>query len=187
MGNVNKYFQNFSDKIIVLDRHVPRLNLKEIESSNKSWLIKEILKVIRTKNLHSKEIYHLEFKRYKSVINKLTRINKSKHYKTFFSRHKTNSKQAWEAVRFLINVKSKLNKQITSLNLNNQIATNPKTISEACNKFFSTIAKAVDDKIIPTNKAHKDYLNSSIVNSFFVNPINDEEVESLIKEMNTYK
>ena len=90
-------------------------------------------------------------------------------------------------VRSLINVKTKSNKQITSLNINNQIETKPKTISETFNKFFSTIAKDIDNKIIPTNKTHKDYLNASIVNSFFLTPINDEEVESLIKEMNTSK
>ena len=51
-----------------------------MKSSNKPCLIKGILKsvnqnnaiyrkFIRVKNLHSKEIYHLEFKRYKSMIN----------------------------------------------------------------------------------------------------------------------
>ena len=121
------------------------------------------------------------------MINRLTRINKSKYYKTFFSEHKTNSKQTWEAVRSIINVKTKSNKQITSLNINNQIETNPKTISDAFNKFFSTIAKDIDNKIIPTNKTHKDYLNVSIVNSFFLTPVNHKELESLIKEMNTSK
>ena len=73
------------------------------------------------------------------MINRLTRINKSKYYKTSFSEHKTNSKETWEAARSLINVKTKSNKQITSLNINNKIKTNPKTISDAFNKFFSTI------------------------------------------------
>ena len=45
-----------------------------------------------------------------------------------FSEHKTNPEQTWEAVRSLINVKTKSNKQITSLNISNQIETNPKTI-----------------------------------------------------------
>ena len=85
------------------------------------------------------------------MINRLTRINKSKYYKTFFSEHKTNSKQTWEAVRSLINVKTKSNKQITSLNINNYIETNPKTISDAFNKFFSATAKDIGNKIIPTN------------------------------------
>ena len=57
-------------------------------------------------------------------------------------------------MRSLINVKTKLNKQITSQNISNQIETNPKTISDAFNKFFSTIAKDIDSKIIPTNKTH---------------------------------
>ena len=39
------------------------------------------------------------------MINTLTRINKSKYCKTFFSEHKTNSMRTWEAVRSLINVK----------------------------------------------------------------------------------
>ena len=106
------------------------------------------------------------------MINRLTRINKSKYYKTFFSEHKTNSKQNWKPVKSLINVKNKSNKQITSLNLNNQIKT-PKQYQ----KFFSTIAKDIDNKVILTTKTHKDYLNASIVNSFFLTPINDEEVE----------
>ena len=62
------------------------------------------------------------------MINRLTRSNKLRFYKTFFTERKTNSKQTWEAVRSLTNVKTKLNKQITSLNINNQIETKPKTI-----------------------------------------------------------
>ena len=88
------------------------------------------------------------------MINRLTRINKSKYYKTFFHEHKINSKWTWKALRSLINVKIISNKQITSLNINDQIETNPKTISEAFNKFFSTIAKDTDNKIVYTNKTH---------------------------------
>ena len=99
---------------------ITKLSLKEMKSSNKPWLNKGILtlinkkkaiyrKFIRAKNLHSKEIYHLEFKRYKSMINRLTRINKPKYYKTFFCE---NSKRTWQDARSLINAKIKSNKQI---------------------------------------------------------------------------
>ena len=81
-------------------------------------------------------------------------------------------------MRSLINVKIKPNKQIRSPNINNQIETEPDTISEAFNKFFSTFAKDVDNKIIPTNKN---------LNSLFLTPINDKGVELLIKEMSTPK
>ena len=70
-------------------------------------------------------------------------------------------------MRSLINIKTETNKQITSLNRNKQIEGNPKKISDSFNKFFSIIAKDIDNKIIPINKTHKDYLNVSTVNSFF--------------------
>ena len=46
-------------------------------------------------------------------------------------------------------------------------------MSEAFNKFFCTIAKDIDNKIILTNKTHKYHLNASVV-TFFLTPINDE-------------
>ena len=66
-------------------------------------------------------------------------------------------------MRSLINVKTKSNKQMTSLNKNNQIESNSKTISNAFNELSSQLLD-IDNKFIPTNKNHKDYLNVSIVN-----------------------
>ena len=60
-------------------------------------------------------------------------------------------------------------------------------IIEVFNKFLSTIAKDIDNKNIPTNKTHEHYSNTSLVNSFFLTPTNDDEVELLIKEINTSK
>ena len=88
------------------------------------------------------------------MINRLTRINKSKYCKTFFSEHKTNSEQTWEAVRSLINVKINSNKRITSLNINNQTETNPKTI-EAFNIFFPQLLKILVTKLFPLTKLIK--------------------------------
>ena len=86
------------------------------------------------------------------MINRLTRSNKLKLYKTFFTERKTNSKQTWEAVRSLINVKTKLNKQITSLNINNQIETKPKTILEVLTSFPTQLLKMLITKLFPLTK-----------------------------------
>ena len=90
-------------------------------------------------------------------------------------------------MRSVINVKIKSSEQITSLNIKKQTETNPKTISDAFNKFFSIIAKDIDNKFIPTKKTHKYSLNVSIAKLFFPASINHEELESLIKEMSTSK
>ena len=67
-GNIDKSFQNFSNKITgILYKHAPifKLSLEEMKSSNKPWFTKAILRsinqknaiyrnCIRVKNLHSK-------------------------------------------------------------------------------------------------------------------------------------
>ena len=58
-GNVNKSFQNFSNKITdILDKHVPitKLSPKEMKSSNKPWLTKGILKSINKKMLFTENL-----------------------------------------------------------------------------------------------------------------------------------
>ena len=74
-------------------------------------------------------------------------------------------------MRSLINAKTKSNKQITSLNINNQIETNPENKIRTFQQiFFPTFAKDIDNKIISTNKIYKGYLNASVINSFFLTP-----------------
>ena len=52
-------------------------------------------------------------------------------------------------MRYLVNVKIKSN-YISKTN--NQIETNPKTISKTFNNFFFTIAKDIDNQILPLTK-----------------------------------
>ena len=101
---------------------------------------------------------------FKSMITRLTRINKWKYFKNLFSEYKTNSKQTWKSVGSLINIKMIPNKRITFLNISSQTDTNLKTISEAVNELSPQVLKILINKIIPTSKAYKDYLKMSVLN-----------------------
>ena len=50
-----------------------------------------------------------------------------------------------------------------------------------------TITENIDKNIIHTNANYKDYLENSVTNSFFLKPTNEEEVNSIIKQMKTNK
>ena len=58
---------------------------------------------------------------------------------------------------------------------------------ETFNNFFVTIACDIDSKTIHTNTSYKDYLQGSVLNSFFLKPASEEEVISVINEMKTNK
>ena len=81
----------------------------------------------------------------------------------------------------------KLKKQIKSIKINEKVESSPKILADLFSNFFVSIAENVDKKIIHTNANCKDYPENSVNNSFFLKPTNEEEVNSIIKQMQTNK
>ena len=81
----------------------------------------------------------------------------------------------------------KKNKQIKSIKINDKVESSPKILADSFNKFFMTIAENIDKNIIHTNANDKDYLEKFRTNSFFLKPANEEEVNSIIKQMKKNK
>ena len=77
-------------------------------------------------------------------------------------------------------------KQIKSIKINHKVESSPKILDDSFNNFFVTIAENID-KNIHTNANYKDSLENSVTNSFFLKPTNEEEVNSIIKQMKTNK
>ena len=60
-------------------------------------------------------------------------------------------------------------------------------MADSFNNFFVTIAENIDKNIIHKNANYKDYLENSVINSFFLKPNKEEEVSSIIKQIKTNK
>ena len=73
------------------------------------------------------------------------------------------------------------------LDLNNKTESNSNIIAETFNNLFVTIASDIDSKIIHTNTSYKEYLQGSVLNSFFLKPATKNEVISVINEMKINK
>ena len=130
------------------------------------YITKNIIyhKFIRSKETTSKEAFLQKFKYYKSLINKLTRINETNFYKSFFEEHKNDSKKTSDGIRSIINVKENSKKQIKSIKINDKVESSPKILADSFNNFFVTIAENIDKNIIHTNANYKDYLQNSVTN-----------------------
>ena len=98
----------------------------------------------------------------------------------YFEEQKNNSKKNWDGIRSIIirldlySHRTNSHKQIKSININNKTESNPKIMTETFNNFFVKIARDKDSKIIHTNTNYKDYLQDSVLNSFFLNPATDK-------------
>ena len=78
-------------------------------------------------------------------------------------------------------------KQIKSIKINDKVETSSRILADPFNNFLVSIAENIDKKIIHTNANYRDYLENSVTNSFSLKPKNEEEVNSIIKQMKTNK
>ena len=77
--------------------------------------------------------------------------------------------------------------QIKSIKINDKVETSSRILADPFNNFLVSIAENIDKKIIHTNANYRDYLENSVTNSFSLKPKNEEEVNSIIKQMKTNK
>ena len=79
------------------------------------------------------------------------------------------------------------NQHKTNLNIDNEIITDDKVISNHFNKFFSSIAGKLVKKIPNATKTFDSYLNKQSEKSFLLSPISPEDIETLISTLKVYK
>ena len=90
-------------------------------------------------------------------------------------------------IKSIININKKEKKDINCLKVDDQQATDPFLISNYFNKFFTTIAKKIESKIVQTDKKYSDFLDNPLEKTFFLTPTELIEVQSLTKTLNLKK
>ena len=95
--------------------------------------------------------------------------------------------KTWDGIKCIININKKEKKDINCLKVDDQQATDPFVISNYFNKFFTTIAKKIESKIVQTDKKYSDFLDNPLEKTFFLTPTEPNEVQSLIKTLNLKK
>ena len=131
--------------------------LKSIEKKNRIYR-----KCIRTKNATKKEELHNLFKSYRNSLNKLARLSKANHYKTFFEDNKNKLNKVWTGIKEIININKENTQQIRNINNNGKLITEKKQIANTFNHFFCNIPKQIEKGIIPTQKTYDDFLRNHL-------------------------
>ena len=79
----------------------------------------------------------------------------------------------------------KTEEQIKSTKINDKVESIPKILADSFNDFFVTVAENIDKNII--HASAKGFPGNSVTNSFFLKLTNEEEVNSIIKQIKTKK
>jgi len=200
-GDADASFTNFVHIVEgLLDVHVPivKLTRKQARTLNKPWITPGILKSIQVRNIllrnfiksndpDTRNRLHNQYRSYRNLIVKLIRQSKTTFYSEYFQLHLNNSRKIWQGIREIISINSSSNKPPISLLINNSLTSDPCTVANSFNNFFSSIASSIRQSLYAPPKDFKAYLSNRTTASFFISPTSPQEVEILISSLSDSK
>ena len=117
--------------------------------------------------------------------------SKKKYYQTYFQKHSKYVKKTWDGIKSIVTLKSKDKTTPNSLMVNGNAITNRNCIAEIFSDFFvgSNLASKIPKakRISKGKRPFKTHLRKSVVNSFFINPVQESKIEKLMNNLNQNK
>ena len=167
----------------------PLKNIKIGYKTRKPWLSEELKNGIKYKN----KLYYRQkksnnpelteiYKKYKNRLNGLLIHAEKTHYDKLFKENQNNLKSSWKLLKEIINRK-KATTSNSRFIINGNMSTDKGLIAEGFNSFFINVGPTLANKIPPTNISPTANLKNRNINSMFVEPVTEKEIEDIIKNL----
>ena len=201
-NNVNNSFDNFYNCVNnSLDKHAPirKLTRKEFKQKFKPWITTGIIvsikrkhslfnKYIKCKDSTRKITLHNEYKALRNRITNIILDSKKYYYTKFFIDNNNNLRKVWQGIKEIINIKSKNTSAPNCIIQGSNSVTDPKSVAEKFNSYFSTIASTIlNERKYEGSKSFQDYMPDPLPNSFAFDPTDEVEISSLLGNLNKNK
>ena len=200
--NIDTTFDSFNSTVNKLvDRHLPTVTLTHRKSKlkrQKPWITTGILKSISKRDFYFRKFlkaksdsckskFHNLFKLYRNQIISLCRRSKSNHFTRYFNSYSQNAKKIWIGIKQIISLKPPKSSDIISLKIGNSVTSDPASVANEFNSFFTSIADTIRTKIPPEAKHFSKYLNTPNLYSIFLSPVTPAEVSKVISSLSCHK
>ena len=96
-------------------------------------------------------------------------------------------RQDWKGMNNLLRQNKSKNSQDIKLHITGRLISDRKSVANAFNNFFTSVAQNLVNKCAPSKKHFKTYLNDPNSDSFFVTPVTPSEVNRQVLNLNEGK
>lgn len=189
-GNINEATDVFITEISqCISTCTRKLEMKKKEIKKNPWITDGLVSSTNEKNKMYKKVHEnpknqalqAEFKIYRNKLNELIRIAKHEYYKGEIEKNRNCPKNMWRCLKNIESGKHEVG--IKEIKVGDDIIRNKKQMTENFNKFFTDIGSNLAKEI----KVGKKFQSKRNINSIYMCPTDEPEVEKLIKQLKSNK
>ena len=196
IDDCNKCFDKYINIINYgYKKYFPLKIVSRKREKDKKWITKGLRKSCSTKSrLYKRYVCNhtplnkQKFTKYRNLLTKLCKVSQENYYKNLLSETKSNIKKLWDVFGSIINPnKKKRANKVKELFVDGKSVNDDQEIANHFNKYFCSIGKNLANKIQCNNLNYEKYLKDPNLNSFFINPVNEEELYKIINRLKLNK
>ena len=189
---VNLAYNTFQE--IYLNRYIscfPYKSTTNVQRFKQEWMTSELLNACKLKSkLYKKLMKHPNentkkvFITFRNKFKILKDATIKKYYQEKFTSYKNNSRKTWQLIGSIINTNKRSNEDTEHFKLqNNEKCTDPSTIANSFNKYFSNIGDQLAESIPHCDSSFNDYLATPNKHSLDLHPTDPNEIILLAKSL----
>ena len=184
----------------LLNKYAPfkKISKYKLKFKTKPWITFGIQKSISVKNKLLKKFInkkdpqikaecHEKYKKYRNLLSTLMKESKQIYYAKYFESNWNNIRNTWKGIKTIISIKNITTTIPHSIEFNNRTITDPTTMSNVFNNYFTSIAEKTKSNIKFSPKHYTDYLSSTNTNTFFLTPTDKNEIAFIISSLDSHK
>ena len=134
-----------------------------------------------------KQEIHEKFKSLRKEITLKIIQSKKDHYAKFFEENSLDLRKTWRGIKSIIRMGDNENSNNISLMIENELVNDPKVVANGFNKYYSNIAKKIQDSIYSQGQDFNKYLGNKSEKTFFISPTDKNEILDIINSLNMNK
>ena len=153
---LDKKCEQFHSKVLnIINKHAPLKpkTKRQRKQQLKPRITNGILKSISTKNkLYKKfmktrdEFWYQRYKKHRNMLNQVIRLSKKQYHLSYFDTYKHILRKIWIGINNLLSRKESKNSRDFKLNINGRLISNPKSVANAFNNFFTNVTQNLVNK-----------------------------------------
>ena len=196
--NVDLLTNNFLNAMnSLLNKYAPfkKISKYKLKFKVKPWITFGIQNSISVKNKLLKKFINKKdpqikaecHEKYKKCRNLSTLLKESKqiYFTKYFESNWNNIRNTWKGIKTIISIKDIATTIPHSIEFNNRTITDPTTVSNIFNNYFTSIAEKTKSNIKYSPKHYTEYLSSTNTNTFFLTPTDENEISFIISSLDS--